>query len=302
MTLGGVPHVVIVRSSSSQAFVEVRTIRDNIVRATSQPLPFAIRSATLTRAGEGFWLVYERTAEGPDYSLEDPAAETQYGIAYLNRAKDGQLSLRELDTGPLESAPLVLHLPQSDVSEALVVYTTTDDSARKTPFRYRLIREGAEIAPERSLDLAVSDRLESWTASTSHRDLALAWVDGDTLVGQATLRAAKLSVSDAGLSVSASSELTLTDVHASEPLWMSRANGKNALFLLQWMDDEGSIGVYTLEDNTLKGPRYVGVLPRGARVMDTLFAPGQDEVFATIRYRDDAGGMWKFDLCDLGSL
>lgn len=298
MTIDSVPHVVVVQNDGGRSKLEVRTVRDNIVRASSVEIDSAIAWATIKSVKDGFWIIFERSASESDYGINESSAESRFSVAFVAPAADNTLSIAHFPEAAFTSAPILL--PSTDGKSATAIWVDGAPANKESPFRWRDLRPGEKPGAERTLEAPVDAQIESWTTTVAGGDVLLAWVDGDTLVGDAKLRLARFERAESGLNPRFRKDADMPDTHASEPVWSVRGD-KASLLLLQWMDEESSLASYHFTSTDVAPPRYFGVFPKGTRLMETFGVPGDDRTFATIRYRNGNASQWKFEVCDFGT-
>jgi hypothetical protein len=186
-----------------------------------------------------------------------------------------------------------LALPKADRSGVLAVWRN-DKGDRRFQVRH-LGRDGAAGEPV-VLPVKIEDDVESWSAAAYGQGFYLAYVEGDSLVGQAVLRVAYFNWRDGQPSVQWEKEDAIKDVHAGEPVFAAAEDGLE-LLLLNWVDDESTIARYQVSAGKLGPPSFSGVFERGARLTEAFSDAGGDDLFALMRYRED--NKWTFKVCAL---
>jgi hypothetical protein len=146
------------------------------------------------------------------------------------------------------------------------------------------------------LDIDAQSQVESWSAAQFGGGTYLAFVDGDSMIGQADLKISYVNSVDGATAVKWTKASPLKDVHVTEPVFLASAKGLEVL-LLNWIDEESTIARYMVAGGTVGKPAYSGIYPKGARIVDAFTGESPDDLYVVTRHRDDT--RWAFNICEI---
>lgn len=281
--LGGKPVVDVAyntmgKDGNERASLEVRNVKDNVVRFKSELIPSQLVNGSVVASGDVHWIVYKKE-------------DSDYGVARVAFAKEkGALTPVNLLT--FKERPVLMAAPGGK-GEALVV--AKEGEAAK-PFQVRKITADGQPSNPVALDVPVRNGVESWTAVQYGTGYNLAMVDGDSLIGQADLTVAAFDWVDETAVTKWSKGVALKDVHVSDPVFLASAKGLQVL-TLNWVDDESTIARYIVAGGTIGKPVYSGIFPKGSRIVDAFDGNDAGDTFVMMRHKDDTS--WIFQLCKL---
>jgi hypothetical protein len=272
------PVVGVVRNQTEKAIFELRTVKDNVVRFSTDAAELPIADGEILTVDHGAWLSYRRDDNGIRFS-------------FIDWEKPTKIEAKNFRTVAFGGQPVAL--AKADKSGILALWRD-DKGDRRFQVR-NLARDGQTAAPV-TLDVKIDGTVESWSAASFGQGYFLAYVEGDSLVGQATLRVAYFNWRDGVPVVQWQKEQIIKDVHVGEPMF-SAVNDKLDLLLLNWVDDESTIARYQVSSGTLGQPKFSGVFERGARLVKAFTDAKRSDSFVLMRYRED--NKWTFKVCEL---
>jgi hypothetical protein len=271
----GVPVVAVIYNAKGKSSLELRTVKGNLVQFKGELAPTTIASATLVPVETGAWVVYKKD-------------DTDYALAYLDTAKD-KVALTPVAGVTFRDAPVLL--PRG--ADGSVVAMWKEGETGK-PFKLRVIGPDAKPGETQGLDLAMTSQAESWAATVYQGTSYLAVVDGDSLIGQASLRVSAFGLAEGAPAIRWTKDAPLKDVHVTEPVFVEASGGLQVL-LLKWVDEESTIARYMVAAGNLGQPSFSGIFPKGARIVEALGV--DDDVVVLVRNREDE--RWAFRVCEL---
>lgn len=283
--LSGKPVVDVVynvqdKNGNAKATLEVRNVKDNLVRFKGALFSEAVVSGSVLAAGDVHWIVFKRD-------------DGDYGVARLAFVKD-KGTLMPIAGLTYKDLPVLMAAP-GDKGEALVVAKEGDAKDDK-PLKVRKLGSDGQAGNPLAVDMTIENGIESWTAAPYGTGYNLAIVDGDSLIGQAELKVAAFDWVDESVVTKWTKGIALRDVHVSDPVFLASAKGLQVL-TLNWVDDESTIARYIVAGGTVGKPVYSGIFPKGSRIVDAFGGNDADETFAIMRHKDDTS--WIFQLCRL---
>ena len=265
---------VIAHSSDSQSQLEIRRVPQNTILLTANLGKFYAAEGQVFPTQSGFWL----SIRSDDH---------KYFLIFIGKGMDGKFFKRDINLTPLLSSPLLF--PDAKNRNALMVWR---EATSPHTLNSQLIAEDGTSTKSTPIVLPIN-QVESWNAYRTNQDLFLAIIDGDTVIGQAELKLAKLSSIVSAPQLQWTHTQTLNDLHTTEPLFLDGLKGLEVL-VLNWIDEESTIARYSVGQNTLSSPRYSGVFQKGTRILGTQSSTTDGTTLIT-RVRD--GIHWAFKLC-----
>lgn len=268
--------VIVARNSAAKATLEVRALQNNVVKAKAELGGFNVVDGWTAVSQGGVYVAYK-------------SEDNLYHLAFL-ATRGGKLALHIVDV-TYKDRPAVLTLPSRP--GALVVWKEGETGR---PFRVAAAPEDGTIGAPMTLDIDVVSQTESWSATAQPGHDYLAFVDGDSLIGQAELKIAAFAWGDGAPHVQGTRTAPLKDVHVTEPVFLAGGKGLEVL-LLNWIDEESTIARYMVAGSTLGKPVYSGVYPKGTRIVEAFTGDSPDDLYVLTRNRDD--NRWAFQVCEL---
>jgi hypothetical protein len=271
----GVPVVVVLYNAKGKATLEVRTVKGNLVQFKGDLAPTTVASGSLAPVEGGAWIVYKKD-------------DTDYALAYLATGGD-KVALAPVPGVTFRDAPVLL--PKGGDGSVIAVWKEGETGK---PFKVRGFGTDGKPGEIQGLDVAVTSQAESWAATNHQGTNYLALVDGDSLIGQASLKVTAFGLVDGGPGIRWTKDAALKDVHVTEPVFVDGGKGLQVL-LLKWVDEESTIARYMVAGANLGQPSFSGIFPKGARILDAFGA--DDDVVVVVRNRES--DHWAFRVCEL---
>ena len=150
---------------------------------------------------------------------------------------------------------------------------------------------------EVDLQVPVNDQIENWSAAEYNGGVVVVYVDGDSLVGQATLKVSLIRWNAQNdPSVTWTKEFSVNDVHVTRPT-IIKYKDKLKILMTTWMDAEATIARYSIDGASLKFDGYQGVLKQGAQIESLFQGVGSNDLYAIVR--EKAVAQWNYKVCEL---
>jgi len=281
---------VVVTNAQGRSQLQLRNIPQNTVAYRSAALE-QVRSAQVMGDREGVWLAHQLGDE------EQSVEALPQRVAYMPLSSGNEpLPIRSF--AGVAASPGAQLVVGGNRSEAILV--DLEQRPPRASFVVRRLRANGDLSQSYTLNLPVNSRVESWRASYHNGRLLLAYVDGDSLVGQANLKVARISWADLVPSVDFVRTKSLLNQHVSEPIWVTRTT--DALVLIpKWVDQESTIAAYRVAGSEVSSQVLSGVFPRGMRIMDAFADPNRGSAYALIRQRSREQ-IWDYQLCQLPAI
>ena len=282
----GVIDAVVVRGVGAdpqvETRVELRAIPSNLLVAQASLGASSVSEATVHRSGQGAYVVLKTDGH-------------QFRLAYVDLSKPARPRVTAVAGFASGERPVLAVDPNRRGGWA--VWREGDSQGS---LRAMALEGERSISSVMTLDLQVSGDIEAFSAYNGGDQLLVAWIEGDSLVGQAELKVALLQRTpkgNQGLKRRWLRTVALRDVHASDPVFLRTAEGPEVA-MLNWIDEESTLARFAIGPSSLGRPTYTGIFPRGARVLDTFpeNAAATDS-YVLIRYRE--GEQWRHRLCEL---
>lgn len=279
-TAGGRELAFVARNAGGQATLEVRTVRDNIVRFKGPLANVAVEEGYAVATARGAWL----SVAGDDGS---------YRLAYVDLA--GKMSIKAVPAAT-RSEPSRVLVNAAQPKGALLVWREGKEGEQpsKEPFKAQWVTTEGEAESAVELDVPIASQVESWSATRYGGGYYLAFVDGDSLIGSSELKVTHLNWDDNAARVRWTKAVKQVDEHVTEPMFLVSGRGLEVL-VLKWIDEESTIARYMVASATVGKPSFSGIFPKGSRVL-AAFA-GDGDAFVLIRSRGESG--WIFRVCEI---
>jgi hypothetical protein len=274
--VGGADQFVVFEDRQGKTQVEFRNTASNTVE-----LSFATNERQLTPLGIypsnfGVWISYKNADQVVRFVFVD------HRIG--KNAKPVFSSLNFSDA------------PKVNVSEAdgRIILTTVDDR-QKTKFSIVSIDIKGKASEKMAVTTNVTYQIESYATYFNNGNFYIAYVDGDSLVGESTLKLVKAGIEGGAVETKWTRQSSLRNVHVNEPVFVYSKKGLE-LLVLKWVDEESTIARYMVTADGLGKPTYAGVFKRGSRIMDA-FSVDAGRAFAVTRSKGSDN--WEFLVCRL---
>ena len=166
-------------------------------------------------------------------------------------------------------------------------------SSSSEGFNLSLIRKQKRTS-QYPIKVTFDNEVESYDFAMRDDGIALAYVDGDSLVGETKIRIAKLALTDAVASLSWQYEKSMGDAHLDKPqVFYGDAGARVAM--MGWLDGEGTIFQFEVKDEEAVYLGAWGVFSTGSRIDGLVEFEGHPH--ALIKTRKNQG--FRFELCRL---
>lgn len=274
--IGDLDQVIVFEEKQGKTHVQFRSSKSNVIDAS-----FVIPEAELVPTGvyvgsAGVWISYKNGEQLIRFLFVDP--------------RQGKLVKATLAGAKFKEQPKIVLL---DKNSSLVLLSIADKAKRK--LQLSLINTAGLVSGPSELAIKATSQIESFAIQAINDDLYLAFIDGDSLVGESVLKLAKISLSGDTAAIRWTKVEPLRNVHVNEPVFVS--SGKSLeLLLLKWVDEESTIARYMVTPDSLGKARHVGIFQRGSRIMDTIASESAD-VFTITRSKGQ--DRWEYQLCRL---
>jgi hypothetical protein len=273
--IGAVDHFVVFEDRQGKTQVEFRNITTNVVE-----LSFTMNERQLTPLGVypsnfGVWISYKNADQVIRFVFVDPRAKK--------------------DAKPVFVALNFPDLPRVNLSETdgMIFLTVTD--RQKTKFSVFTIDVTGKASEAMSVSTKVAYQIESYATYFNNSNFYIAYVDGDSLVGESSLKLLKAGIEGGSVAAKWTRQSSLRNVHVNEPVFVFSKKGLE-LLVLKWVDEESTIARYMVTADGLGKPTYAGVFKRGSRIMDA-FSVDAGRAFAITRSKGSDN--WDFLVCRL---
>jgi hypothetical protein len=295
---------VVVLKKNNNSRLEVRSMQDNVVRFSSDNTLPVIRAGKSAFTKSGFWLIYKAGPKAIASNNNEDASlsEINYKILFAGMtAKDSKLKLRQYDKVefPADAELLV----GEDQKKAFVVWKKTANVGSRKVFQLfirELSEDAALVAQSTVVNIPLVSDVESWDVGRMGDRILVAIVDGDSLVGQANLKAAMVQFSEGIANLMWVKDEPITNEHVSLPIWYVKGTSAH-LLIPKWVDEESTIAAYKVGVSGFEDKKpALGVFPKGSRVMDVFSDATSKDAYALVRFRGKFG--WRFDVCNLERL
>jgi hypothetical protein len=264
--------------------LELRSTKDNIVRGSLDGFPSELASGSIVNVAGGFWVGLKEH--------EEKSSVWYVGVA------SGKLTLRSYPELNLRVLPIILPVRDEPQAWLLSYDALAAGQKRNDVFVMQKLSTEGVAGNERRLEVPVDSAVESWSASGASGRFLLAWVDGDSMVGEAKMRLGEIVIDYEAPRLAWENVFPLEDVHVSEPIWLT-AGGSNWAVILKWVDEESTLATYKVGISNASPPRASGIFPKGSRLVDA-FSDDDDDPWVIVRSRKKES--WDFQVCELSRI
>lgn len=229
------------------------------------PLP-GIGDIQFTRNSEGFWVSYRELSE--DVALEEQPLKLLWinGQKLETKVKPVAVTAAEKIVGNYR---LLSHAP-NNATEVVYLDRGTGVHSSQPQFKVATLDAKAMKATSGTLTLKINEQVEQWQATAHNGKLYLAFMDGDSLMGNGELKAAEIDHAK----VTWLKGLPLKHIHYSQPQWIQTGNSLS-LGALKWLDRESTFAWIGMDGKSLEERASIGVFPE-ASVLESTFASTED--------------------------
>ena len=261
------------------AYLELREAESNIKSQRFSLKLKQVEEGSLLSDAHGQWL----TLKGDD---------GRYHLFHLVHRGSGAMILRDL-TFAIEE------VPQITIHEVGAFVMWRDDKLLGRLMGQWFVqgeKASGESQGRFQMDLQGSDPIESWNVARTSAGTFVAVVDGDSLLGEAKLKVAKLDLSSKVDGFSWIGQVDLRDIHVTEPRITETPEGTEVL-LLNWVDEESTIARYIVNAEKISKPLFSGLFSRGTRLIESFKSAKSGQIWVLTRHRNDT--RWLYQICGL---
>lgn len=274
--IGSLDQVIVFEEKQGRTHVEFRSSKSNVIESS-----FVIPEPDLVPTGvfvgtDGVWISYKNEEQVVRFLFADP--------------RQGKSIKAILSGVKLRDQPKIA-MRKSD--SALLLVTVADKSKKK--FQLSMIDKAGQYSGPAELAIKATSQIESFSIQNQNDELFLAFIDGDSLVGESVLKLAKIGLTGTTASVRWTKVEPLRNVHVNEPLFVSSEKSLE-LLVLKWVDEESTIARYMVTADSLGKAKHFGVFQRGSRIMETMVSESS-KVFTVTRSKGQ--DRWEYRFCRL---
>jgi hypothetical protein len=291
---GKVPVLVEEEVSGKGATMRLRAVPGLKPIGKPMKMEYATEDPKLTHSKGGAWLLSKQREFGDEQSaLED----RPYFVHYAN-FQDGNAKVQPFKFN-VHGRPKFVSMDQKRESLA-VVWLDEGTAEKHSPpqFKVRLVNKSGLSSKEMPIPLKL-EGAETWDAAMSKDGLVLAFIDGDSLMGDAKLRVVRGIVSKTGIKIVWQKSIPLSNQHTFSPKFVTSKEG-SLLAVQRWLDNESTVSLYEITKNDFKLQGNYGVFKEGFMFADFFISPNDKALLGVSRYKD--GHLKHFGLCKIRSI
>lgn len=279
--------LILVKTTPEQkSILQVRSLKTNVVLRESKPLPERIASGSSFFSKEGIWVLYK---SGPqDLSIEDLPYRAMF-IPWPSQ-KGEKLNPKIFKSVDLPFSAIMV----PSATGALLVWLET--KGEQSQFKGRILEPSGSALAENQINLPITQGVESWRIGQNKNNYYLSLVDGDSLVGQASLKVAKFTWGEIVPNVDWVKTKSLLNEHVSDHHWVFRGPVLS-LLMPKWLDEEVTLATYRVGGSSVESQVNTGIFPKGTSLVDAFAHPNGKETIAILKTRAQFG--WDYRLCHL---
>ncbi len=281
--------IAVAQQKNDKTLLDLRQFPQNVVAYSGVQFAQPLAAARLIGGTAGLWLTFKPADSGR--SVEETPAQ----VIFMKPGVKGGLQRQDFKVS-FNDFPAVL--PKAGTGEAVALWHDTSDGAPK--FKVAKLREDGSMSAVAVLAVPVNHAVESWSAVAAGAHSFLAYVDGDSMVGQASIKIAKISWDENLPVVNWVRTRSLSDIHVGDPVWVAAADKAAYVLIPQWVDEENTVASYRVGPDDIEGMAVSGVFPKGTRVESGFYDAKKSRVYAFLRQKASVG--WRYDLCHLKDL
>ncbi len=274
--VGGADHFVVFEDRQGKTNVEFRNASSNVVELSFVMTDRLLSPINVYASRFGVWISYKNADQFVRFVFVDSRA-----------GKDAKPVIAPLNFNEIPKVNIL-------DSDGTIVLTTVADR-QKTKFNVVTVDVSGKASTAMSIPTKVTYEIESFATYLRDGNFYLAYVDGDSLVGESSLKVTKAALEGGSLSVKWTRQSSLRNVHVTEPVFVNSKKGLE-LLVLKWVDEESTIARYMVTAEGIGKPTYAGVFKRGSRIMDA-FSVDAGRAFAITRSKGTDN--WEFLVCRL---
>lgn len=278
---GNEPVAFIIQNRNDRAWLEIRAVRNNrLVSRMPTPIEGDVYSGRISMSAKGWWL-----------QLNHGETEASFVKVTPETSGDWRFSLSPFKAST-RFASIVSNA--SDLSGHILEFSRGKDE-NTSKFKITRLDTNGQFKDLGMISLPTKSGVESWSAVAIGSRLVLAVVRGDSMIGQASLIVAAISVVGGELKTEWKQEFPFSDVHLAEPAWVT--DGTKALLgMMKWMDGEGALSRFRVDAYKADALGDVGVFEKGT-VLVAGYLNNKASGMGAFRYRENE--LWKYKICKL---
>lgn len=275
------PIAFIIQNKNERAWLEIRAIRDNkLVARMPTPVAEEVYSGRIVPSAKGWWL-----------QLSHSETDSSFVNVTPEKNADWQFTLSHFQSKTRFAA--IVASGSSLTADVVEMSRANDENTSQ--FKVTRLETAGRFKNLGQVSLPSKGGTESWSATAVGNRLLLAFVHGDSMIGQASLTVTALSVNEPELVAAWSKEFPLADVHLGEPLWITNG-GKALVGLVKWIDGEGTLSRVKADAFGAEALPDIGVFEKGT-VLVSGYLGAKERGLGAFRYR--VNDLWKYKLCKL---
>lgn len=196
-------------------------------------------------------------------------------------------SLSHLD---VKADPIIKKINQTDFGEIpLLIPTKSSESlyvlkSDLSTIMVSSVSKSKIVGTETAFSLAADQGIENWSAALMSPFLYIAYVDGDSLIGDAKLHILKYKEKYNKFKEINKFDYKIEDTHISK-LHLFKNKNKIALLMMQWVDQESTIARFFISEHKVSGPEYLGVFPKGSQISLVFSDEKTEDLFVIVRHK-----------------
>lgn len=275
------PLVFVVQNKNERAWLEIRSVADNhLVSGMATSLPEEATSGRVIRVASGWWLQINHGEIDSSYVYVVPAEGSTWAFSASSFQSHSRSALMVANEGQ---------------PSAFVIENAGSVNGATSSFLVTKLEPNGQSGSLGKVQVPTKGGLESWSATQIGKKMIIAAVRGDSMVGQGVLAISAFEVGPSNLQLSWSKEFKYDDVHLGDPVWLT--NGATGfLTLMKWIDSEGTLSRFKVNDSTAEQLPDLGVFARGSVLVSGYMGP-KSHGLGAFRYREK--DLWKYKLCKL---
>ena len=286
----GLIYIVIENEGSDESkFLEIREMQKNIVIASSAKFPRSVRATQALVSPEGIWLLTTN-----DGDSNDDAIKLEFGVIDWSQNKIDLFNIREFKVGDS------IHFVTQEGGGEYAVFWMGSGQGQQSEYiyNYQVFRGSKALTGEKHFSVKNKLPLENWTITGRwDSQFWLLMTMGDSLLGNASLLMIDLQKNgDNNIQMQRMNTLDLTDKHFAVPQ-ITTINNRPMLILPTWLDAESTVGLYEIEQDSIKFVGNRGIFPEGTALNDIFSIGSSHELWGSFKRQD--GFAFANQLCRL---
>ena len=286
--LGQNPLVILEQGSKGRS-IEFRNPSTNIIKfSKSLEKSFLSRGVGITH-GNGAWLLYKPIEGVP--SIED----RPWMLKSVDVSRKGKVSIVDYKGLKMNGDPRV-YTETNGNGIAIWVDRGSSEAPTQGEFKSAFVTTTGKAFSTKVVDKGDKSEIESWDFIYDPNFKSLAWISGDSLLGNAHLAVAMMEWNKGVSLIKSRKEIALGGSHAGRPRYI-KSDGKVLLVLPQWKTRKSTLAIFQLSPNMQSSPRYFGKFNE-TRVLQDVFTYGDDHRLLVVM-KEKKRFKQNFYLCEL---